>query len=207
MTAAQQPQLKELGDFLNPILVVPVGGKTYQFKAMSAENGLFVQTLSENAQKAIDAGEPLTKLALESEGDSDSYMRRVLGDTYDELMADGVSAIVIKRLLSVVMAWTFQGFESAERFVAQGGKAPALNREQRRTATRTRTAAASTTRTAASRTTTSTRKGTAKVAPGKKSSSTGTASKPTSKTSASTSAPESSDSAPGGGSPSEFTAS
>jgi hypothetical protein len=187
-------KLQLLDDFLNPVLAVPVGEKTYRFKAMSAANALFIQNLRDQADKATAEGKNLHDVVIKTEGedeDDESYMRRVFGDTYSEMVEDGLSHIVIFRLSQIIMAWTFYGVESAQAFVDNGGKAvtPKKAPQDRKppTATRTRTAAGNTTRKRNSATTTSSPKATPSKAPaavGPKSSATGTPSKPTSKTSA-----------------------
>ncbi|TQJ60479.1 hypothetical protein FBY30_2747 [Arthrobacter sp. SLBN-83] len=166
-------ELKELNDFLSPTLVVPAGGKEYRIKAVSAKTGLRIQHMMTLGFKA-QAGESFTEKDIElvSDDEETDFFRSVLGDTYDELLADGVSYAGLRQLTSLVTIWTTQSFEAAQQYFLAAGKAPEPNRAQRRTATRTSTAAATTTPKRASASGTSTPKR-AKATPGSKSSPTG----------------------------------
>lgn len=179
------PELQESTDFFEPALLIPVGGKVYSIKPLTAETVIIMQNARDAAKKASDEGKDPYEIDVEGpDEDAETTQRRVFGDAYDEMIADGVSAVGMFRMTQVIMIWTFSGFDAAKAFVTTGGKALTVpNREARRTATRTRTAAASTTRKRNSATTTSSRKATTeKAAGGTTSSATGTPSKRTSKT-------------------------
>ena len=188
MTTPETPEihdLKELEDFFNPALLLPIKGKEYTVKAVDAQTGLRLQNLLGVGLKAEAGGDISPQdIELVSDDEETDFFTTILGDTYQELVTDGISYKGLQFISSVVFIWTTQSFELAQEMWRTGGKAPAQNREQRRTATRTRTAAASTTPKRASASGTSTRKATAKAAPGGKSSPTGTPSSRTSKTSA-----------------------
>lgn len=181
----ETPDLQELDDFFNPALLLPINGKEYRVKAVDAQTGLRLQNLLSAGLKAA-SGEEITAKDIElvSDDDEPDFFTTILGDVYPQLVEDGISYKGIQFISSVVFVWTTQSFDIAQQMWRSGGKAPEQNREQRRTATRTRSAAASTTPRRASVSSTSTRKTTTKAAPGTKSSATGTPSKPTSKTSA-----------------------
>ena len=166
-------ELKELDDFLNPTLLVPARGKEYRIAAVDAETGLRLQRMLATGVKAY-AGQDLTEKDLElvSDEDEEGFFETVLGDTYHELMADKIPYPGLKAMASLAMIWTTQGFDAAQQYFLAGGKAPAPNREARRTATQTRTAGASTTRKRASASGTSTPPK-AKATRGSKSSPTG----------------------------------
>jgi hypothetical protein len=169
------PELQESTDFFEPALLIPVGDKVYKIRPLTAETVVILQ----NARAAVSAaraeGKGLEDLSdvkvegLDEEETQEQAQRRIFGDTYDELVKDGVSAIGMFRMTQVIMTWTFSGIEAAKAYVATGGKALTMpNREARRTATRNRTASATTTREPASATGTSTRKATtAKATSGK----------------------------------------
>ncbi|WP_404285433.1 hypothetical protein [Glutamicibacter arilaitensis] len=182
---ATKPTLTELGDFLDPILQVPYRGKKYQIQPVSARTGLRFQKLLAVGVKAAESGklDPASIELVSDEEELDFY-QEILGDTYQELLDDGATATALKAIGSTAFIWTTQGFEMAKGFFDAGGKSPAPNREQRRTATRTRTAAANTTKpqVSANGTTTPKAKPRAKATNGQTSSNTGTASKQTSKT-------------------------
>lgn len=179
------PTLTELGNFLEPVLEIPYRGKKYQIQPVDALTGLRFQKLLAVGVKAHQEQhlDP-ESIELVSDAEERDFYADALGDTYQELLDDGATAVALKMIGSAAFIWATQGFDTAKAFWDAGGKSQAPNREQRRTATRTRTAAASTTKKPVSRSTTTTPKAKpqAKATNGPTSSSTGTASKRTSKT-------------------------
>ena len=136
--------LKELGSFLDPTLQVPFRQKTYEFQALDAETGLRLQKIMATGIKLAQTTELNPEdIELVSDAEEDNFLRTVLGETHDELIADKVPFPALKAIAQVVFMWTVQGFDQALEFWRAEGKAP-TNRAARRTATRTRTAAAST---------------------------------------------------------------
>lgn len=182
---------KDLAEVLDNTLQIPYKGKTYTIQGVSAETGRWfvaltaagyeLAVLQERARiKDAELTEDTEFTSLDEdserilrEGKNRDFNREALGDALDEMEDDGLSAAQIHHIAQTVLMWTVNGREMAESYYNSGGKAPAPNREQRRTATRTRTGAATTTRKAGSATTTSTRKGTARATRGGTSSSTG----------------------------------
>lgn len=182
---ATTPTLTELGNFLEPVLEIPYRGKKYQIQPVSAVVGLrFQKMLAVGIKVALEQKIDAASIELVSDAEEGDFLEQALGDTYQELLDDGISGQALKIIGSVAFMWNTQGFETAKAFWDAGGKSQAPNREQRRTATRTRTAAATTTKKPASRSTTTTPKAKppVKATNGPTSSSTGTASKRTSKT-------------------------
>lgn len=171
-------ELHELGDFLNPILGLPIAGKVYQIPAMSAQNSLIVETAM-NAARSEDGSMDPMKVQLATEDDAPTFMARILGPAYQEMLDGGVSAPALKHVTSIVTLWNWGGFDAAQEYYRSGGKAlPARKApadHKPKTGTRTRTGAANTTRKPASQSGTSTRKATGSKAPAAgKSSPTGT---------------------------------
>lgn len=167
---ATKPELKELGDFLNPVLGIPVGGKVYNIPAMSAHNAALIAQTTSAAIASGDGEVDVTKLQVKTEDDAETYMERILGPAYKELVDGGASLQAIQHVVTIVSLWTWSGFDAAQAYFTSGGKvlpakkkAPADHKPK--TATRTRTAAGTTTRKQGSATTTSTRKATASKAP------------------------------------------
>lgn len=140
-------KLTELGDFLDPILAVPYRGVVYRVQPVDADTGLRLHRILGEGVKAAQGGavDP-ANIELVNDQDEQGFFRTVLGDAYQDLIDTGASNPAVKIISSTAFLWHVQGFEAAEQFWAAGGKAPAPNREERRTATRTRPAAASTTR-------------------------------------------------------------
>jgi hypothetical protein len=167
-------ELKELDDFLSPTLVVPARGKEYRIAAVDAETGLRLQKMLSIGVKAYAGKDPSEKdLELVSDEDEGSFFQSVLGDTYDELIADKIPYAGLKAIASLAMIWTTQGFDAAQQYFLAAGKAPQPNRATRRTGTPTSTAAATTTKPRGSQNSMSTPKAKAPARRGTKSSSTG----------------------------------
>lgn len=171
---------KDLAEVLDDTLRIPLNGKDYVIHGVTAETGLWFQAIVEAGKAQADAQRKAKEAGKDAPEQIDlpadiervleaakgrDLQREALGDTLDELTADGVSQVRINHLAQTVLMWTVLGRDQAEEYFNSGGKAVPPNRAARRTATRTRTAAANTG--TASRTTTSTRKGTAKGTPGK----------------------------------------
>lgn len=173
---------KDLSEFYDPDLHLPYKGKTYVVPAADLDTGLYLQTIFNLGVKA-NSGAISDESAAQFDDDEEvDFMERCLGrELLDELRADKVPTPVASLMAQTLMVDTVADRTTAEQFWASGGKAPASNRDRRRTATRTRTGAANTTRKPASRNGTSTRKVTANEASaGRKSSKSGTSSKRTS---------------------------
>lgn len=154
--------LEQLGSFLDPFLAVPFRGKTYQVPAVSAETGLRLQKLvSAGIRAATESNLDPETIELVNDAEELGFYEQILGPVYPELIADGASFPALKFIGSAALLWHTQDFATAETFWKAEGKAPAPNRAQRRTATRTGSDAAPTTRKQASRTGTTTPKATA----------------------------------------------
>jgi hypothetical protein len=158
----ETPTLEQLGSFLDPFLAVPFRGKTYQVPAVSAETGLRLQKLvSAGIRAATEDSLDPASIELVNDAEELGFYEQILGPVYPELIADGASFPALKFIGSTALLWHTQDFATAETFWKAEGKAPEQNRAQRRTATRTSTAAAPTTPKRVSRTGTTTPKGTA----------------------------------------------
>jgi hypothetical protein len=114
----------------DPVLRLPIKGKTYVVKSPNAATGLFVQSLMSAAQMsragfAVDAAD--TRLVLDDDDERNLY-QRVLGDTFDELVADGIAWPHLERAGKTTMLWIHRGQDAAELFWNGGTpdpKAPA----------------------------------------------------------------------------------
>lgn len=153
-------QFRDLDEFFDPSLRLPVGGKTYVIPPPDAEVGLLVQRLmhaglaAESGQDVdSDALNELASSVLTNESkDSDLY-KRLLGPVWDELFADKLDWPVIQHIGETVMLWVAAGTDAAARhWEAGAGEAEAPNRKTRRAeaqarSTRSRGSRSGTTRT------------------------------------------------------------
>lgn len=143
-----KPELKELGDFLKPYLAVPVGDRTYKVPAISAKNALILQESMAAAAKDVAGGVNPDEVQLASDDDTDTYLTRVLGPVYQEMLDADESFVAIKHVVAITLAWAFGDLEKAQEYYRAGGKVRAARPRDRqpKTATPTRTGAATTTR-------------------------------------------------------------
>jgi hypothetical protein len=146
---------KDLNDFFDPTLRLPIKGKWYVIQSPAADLGLEVQRLV-GLGVAADAGADLTQADLESLELDDETVRdlipRLLGDAYAVMKADGLPWAWIQHAGTTALFWVGMGYEAAEQIWAnapgehkrpatQDRKAPAKKSTTRKTSS-TRTTAA-----------------------------------------------------------------
>ena len=123
---------KDLEEFFDPTLKLPVRGKTYVIQPVDAETGLWVEMIMGVAAKVMEGGdvtdEDKASIQLDDEQERD-LMKRVLGDTHDELIADGLDWTTIKLVGNTVLIWVSAGEEPAEEFWNAGGVRPKAGRK------------------------------------------------------------------------------
>jgi hypothetical protein len=125
--------LKDLSSFLDDDAIdVEIDGKTYRVESPDAKTGLFLAGLANVGVKAASGGDvaaaDVEKLDLDDDEERD-FMEMVLGDTFAELIADGVSWMKIQRLSRYCFIHFAVGEEAAD-------EAPAPNRAARRAGSR-----------------------------------------------------------------------
>jgi hypothetical protein len=137
--------MRDLEDFFDPTLKLPIRGKTYVVPSPDAKTGLRVQRLMTTGAIAAAGGEvsedDLAALELDDDAERDLYLR-LLGSTYDEMIGDGLPWEMIRHAGGTAMMWVAFGTESAERFWESAGeadrpepqdrKAPAAKKSARR---------------------------------------------------------------------------
>lgn len=153
---------KDLDEFFDDTLPLPVGNKYYKIPSPPAEIGLWCQRVLV-AGIEIASGEqagavPEMPTILGDDEEKDLY-RKLLGPVWQELWDDGVSWEKIKHIGQTAFIWVGGSREMAEVFWNSGGdpKAPAPNRAARRQPASTGTGAAGTTKPASSTSTTRSR--------------------------------------------------
>lgn len=110
----------------DPVLRLPIKGKTYVVHDVDAATGLFVQSLMSSAsmvRSGLEIDPTDRRLVLDDDDERDLY-RRVLGDTYDELVNDGVKWRLVKRAGQATVLWIHRGEEAAEQFWNGGPEDP-----------------------------------------------------------------------------------
>lgn len=114
---------RDLNEFFDPGLRLPIGGKKYQIPPIDAETGLYCQAL-------VDAGLAEAQGSTPSEADTaklddlaerDLY-RDLLGPAYDQMIRDGVSWPALQHAAQTALIHFTAGEEAAEEFWLSGGK-------------------------------------------------------------------------------------
>lgn len=156
---------KDLAEYFDDRLHLPIGGVTYDIPSPDHELGLWVTELVSTAtsvQQGLtpDPDRTLPKLRFEGEeyddeSDEAKLYQRLLGPAYGQMREDGVSWPKIKFVVEVVMVWIAAGEAAAEAHWNRGGDpkaiaealqpAPASRAERRRATGSTPTGTASTT--------------------------------------------------------------
>lgn len=110
---------RDLDEFFDPQLVLPIKGKEYVVESPDAKTGLFVKGLMALAQTAAAGGDidpdDFQALELDDTQERDLY-RRLLGATYDEMLSDGVSWHRVQHAGQTALFWVDRGKPFAERF-------------------------------------------------------------------------------------------
>lgn len=185
-------QFKELNDFYNPGLILPIAGVPYSIRPPSATDGLWLQqmvvrgTVIDHVSAADEAAAPdedpelgqaraqaiVEQLsALDEPPGGKTIPELVLGDVYQQMQDNGVDMMRIKHAVNTALVWIIMGEEAAARYWEHPGElGKASNRAERRRTSKS-TAAAKRTRKAASTSGTSSRKtsnrGAGQPSPGK----------------------------------------
>ncbi|MEU4511781.1 hypothetical protein AB0G05_19995 [Nonomuraea wenchangensis] len=120
-------QFRDLDEFFDDSLSLPIGGKTYRVPPADAETGLFCQRLM---AAGIDAanGKQVDAANLDDDGETDLY-RRVLGGAYDEMIADRVSWPRIKHAGVTAFLWIAGDADTAAKYWEAGPEAEAPEAE------------------------------------------------------------------------------
>lgn len=131
---------RELREFFDGSLRLPIGGKVYVVPPISATDGLWATHFMELGIAAA-AGQDLDprdieKLKLDDDDERDLY-ERVLGPALEEMRADNVDWPSITRAGQTAFIFFTQGEEAATRiWEGASGEAPAPARAARRQASK-----------------------------------------------------------------------
>lgn len=145
---------KDLREFLDGRhLDLPIDGTVYRVCDVDAATGLWVQKVMDLGIAAAQ-GREVDGVVLDDDEERDVY-RRVLGDTYDQMTADGVGWADLKHAAVTAMIWIAFDEAAAEKYWESGsGEVPAPAPGPNRASRRASSAAARKTRSRASTSTT-----------------------------------------------------
>lgn len=147
---------KDLQEFFDPTLRLPIGGKTYVVESVDAKTGIWCQRLFTTGAQAASGlavtEADVAQLELDDEQERELY-EKVLGAAYDEMIVDAVPWEFLKHAGITAFMWVAVSRDAAEEFWASGEsvgkpgrpvpqdhKAPARKRASRKTPTSTVTA-------------------------------------------------------------------
>lgn len=123
---------KDLDEFFDDTLPLPVGGKVYVIPAPSAATGMWAQRL---IQDGINLHKKGTDVELDDAEELNMY-QRCLGPVYDQMKTDGVSWPKIQHCGMTAFFWVAGNKAAAEQYWENGTDpewlARTMNRATRR---------------------------------------------------------------------------
>ncbi|MEV3981773.1 hypothetical protein [Nonomuraea sp. NPDC049758] len=120
-------KFRDLDEFFDDSLPLPIGGKTYRVPPPDADTGLLCQRLM-TAGIAAANGKEVDAAQLDDAGEVDLY-QRVLGAAYDEMRADEVSWPRLKHAGVTAFLWIAGDEEAAAKFWDAGPESEAPKAE------------------------------------------------------------------------------
>lgn len=156
-------RLEALDELFDDALELPIKGKVYRVPSPSGEDGLKVQRITSVAVQLLAGGKDINTEVLDDDEER-SLHQMCLGPVYEELLADGVGWAWLRHAGLTAMIWIANGQDAAAKYWAAAGDPSRLapNREARRAAKKSGSAAAKSTPKRGSTSGTSGRKTTSK---------------------------------------------
>ncbi|MFI6909652.1 hypothetical protein ACIBKY_50915 [Nonomuraea sp. NPDC050394] len=114
-------EFKDLDDFFDSTLALPIGGKRYVVPAPDAETGVLCERLMAAGVVAANGGQ--VDAAMLDDGQELDMYQRVLGPVYGQLRANGVDWLKIKLAGVTAFLWITMGVDTAMRYWESGGQA------------------------------------------------------------------------------------
>lgn len=128
---------RDLDQFFNDTLQLPIGGKVYTVPPVSAKTGLALQRMlglgvSAANGETVDPAE-MAKINLDDDGERDLYAT-CLGTAYDEMLEDGVPWPRLRHAGITAFMWAAGNRELAEEIwnTPEGGPGKARKQPQDR---------------------------------------------------------------------------
>lgn len=119
---------KDLDEFYDNCLKLPVRGKVYVIRDVDARTGLWMTRMFE-AGIAAHQGKDAPEVPTLDDAEEKSLYERALGERiYDEMMGDGLSWGELKHCAVTAMLWHVGNVAAAERFW-EAGADPEAQRE------------------------------------------------------------------------------
>jgi hypothetical protein len=116
---------KQLEEFFDAQITLPIRGKKYVIESPDAETGLLCQRIMASAATVMAGGEiseeDTAKIRLDDEEERDLY-ERLLGAAWGQMFADKVPWTLVKHAGSTALVWVTSSREEAEAFWEAGPK-------------------------------------------------------------------------------------
>lgn len=148
-------KFEALGELLDEFieLPVPIGDrkegkrKTYHINSPSGRDGLKIEQVTQVAVTLATGGEDINTELMDDDEER-SMFQLLLGDQYEEMLADGVTWAWLRHAALTCLMWVSSGLSTAERYWASAGdpERMAPNRAARRSKQQDSSAAAKSTR-------------------------------------------------------------
>lgn len=130
---------REIDEFFDPSLRLPIHGKVYVIPPPDGEVGLLCQRLmhaglaAESGQDVDEKGlNQLAETVLDDDQEKDLF-RRILGPVQDEMIADGVDWPTRQHVEQTALIWVAAGLDAAAKhWESASGEASTPNRATRR---------------------------------------------------------------------------
>lgn len=126
---------KDLDEFFDDTLDLPIGGKVYVIQPVDAKVGLNMQrmmTILTQASAGFDVTpEQVQAVEFDDEGEEALY-RLTLGDAFEQMTEDGVSWPRLKHAAITAYFFHTAGRQTAETIWATGGRGKAPKQPQDR---------------------------------------------------------------------------
>lgn len=126
---------RDLDEFFDSSLRLPVRGKTYVIPSPDAKTGLWCQRIIALAGKGKDGltDDDAASLRLDDDEERDLF-QRLLGDAFEEMVADGLPWEHVKHCGMTALMWAAGNSEQAEAYWNAGGDPKAAPRDRKRSA-------------------------------------------------------------------------
>lgn len=132
---------RDLDEFFDDCLRLPIGGTTYVIEPPDADTGLWAKKKFTLGMKILAGRAPAEDGDLDDAEEEEMYVR-LMGDVWEQMRADGVNWQRMKRAGATTFYWVVGETDSAERMWETGSpvdpelQARVQNRADRRKATR-----------------------------------------------------------------------
>ena len=117
--------MRDLDEFLDPAMRLPIHGKTYAVKSPPYEVGLkatHLWTIGAAVGQGVEVSDADLKSLELSDDDEHDMLVRLLGDTYAEMTADGLPWIWVRHAGITIMFWVVLDRAAAESFWESPGE-------------------------------------------------------------------------------------